>query len=140
MSDTIKAYAAWHPTKGFDEYHYEGPIAFADHDRTLLDDIKELNETDRTNNRNGWRIVEVEMRRIVPLLWDSFANRSFEPVEKRAAEIFADFEYTGPGEKPAWRPGGNSNKQDDARMLARQELRTAAEASTPSPAKLGSGQ
>ncbi len=126
MTETIKGYAAWHPTKGFDGYHYEGPVAFADHDRTLLDDIKELNEGDRTNNRNGWRIVEVEIRRIVPLPWDSYANRSFEPVEKRAAEIFASFAYDGPGEKPAWQPGGNSNKQDEARAIARQELRAPA--------------
>lgn len=130
MTETTKGYAAWHPEKGFDEYHYEGPIVFADHDRTLLDDIKELNENDRTNNRKGWRIVEVEVRRIVPLAWDSYANRSFEPVEKRAAEIYAALEYDGPGTKPEWTPGGNGTKQDEARGIARQEIRTAALAVT----------
>jgi hypothetical protein len=66
MTEIIKGWAAWHPTKGFDEYHYEGPIAFADHDQTLLDDIKELNENDRTNTRKGWRMVQVEIKRIEP--------------------------------------------------------------------------
>lgn len=126
MTYSIKGWAAWHPEKGFDEYHYEGPIAFADHDRTLLDDIKELNEADRTNARKGWRMVQVEIRKFEPLPWDAYSNRSFEPVEKRAAEIYAGFVYDGPGEKPAWTPGGNGTKQDEARVLAREEIRAIA--------------
>lgn len=64
MAEKLTAWAAWHPTKGFDDYHYEGPVAFMDHDRTLLDDIKELNEEDGTNNRNGWRMVKVEITKL----------------------------------------------------------------------------
>jgi hypothetical protein len=59
------------------------------------------------------------------LPWDAASNRAYEPVEKRAAEIYAAFGYDGPGEKPAWHPGGNSLKQDLARMDAREELRAA---------------
>lgn len=58
-----------------------------------------------------------------PDAWDAPANRSYEPVETRAAEIYASFGYDGPGEKPAWMPGGNSLKQDLARYDARLELR-----------------
>lgn len=58
-----------------------------------------------------------------PLPWDASVNRWYEPVETRAAEIYAAFPYNGSGEKPAWVPGGNSNKQDDARFDARRELR-----------------
>lgn len=57
--------------------------------------------------------------------WDAPSNRSYEPVESRAAIIYAGFDYDGPGEKPAWAPGGNSLKQDLARMDAREELRRA---------------
>lgn len=54
--------------------------------------------------------------------WDMFSNRCYPPVEKRAAEIYAAMEYEGPGSKPEWMPGGNSQKQDQARYLARREL------------------
>lgn len=60
-----------------------------------------------------------------PDAWDAPSNRGYEPVETRAAEIYAAFGYDGPGEKPAWFPGGNSLKQDLARDDARQELRQA---------------
>jgi hypothetical protein len=56
------------------------------------------------------------------LPWDAPSNRYYEPVERRAAEIYAGFPHEGPGEKPAWVPGGNSIKQDKARDLARKEL------------------
>lgn len=58
-----------------------------------------------------------------PLAWDANSNRSYEPVEVRAAEIYASFEYDGPGQKPAWTPGGNGLKQDEARFLARADIR-----------------
>jgi hypothetical protein len=64
MKDRIIAWASWHPTKGFDEHAYEGPVAYADHDVGLLDDIKDLNETDGTNSRDGWRMVKVEIRKL----------------------------------------------------------------------------
>lgn len=64
MPDTIKAWAAWHPTKGFDAYHYEGAIAFADIDEALLEDVADLNETDGTDQLTGWRVVQVEIRRL----------------------------------------------------------------------------
>jgi hypothetical protein len=58
--------------------------------------------------------------------WDHPSNRSYEPVEKRAKEIYDTFEYDGPGKKPAWTPGGNGTKQDEARQIARRELADAA--------------
>jgi hypothetical protein len=57
MKDRIIAWASWHPTKGFDEHAYEGPVAYADHDVAL-------NETDGTNSRDGWRMVKVEIRKL----------------------------------------------------------------------------
>lgn len=55
--------------------------------------------------------------------WDARHNRHYGPVEKRAAEIYANFIYPGVGTKPEWVDGGNSTKQDEARDLARAELR-----------------
>ena len=57
--------------------------------------------------------------------WDASWNRSYEPVETRAKEIYDGFIYDGPGKKPAWTPGGNGIKQDEARHMARKELHTA---------------
>jgi hypothetical protein len=63
-----------------------------------------------------------EIAKPPPVRWDAFYNRHYEPVEKRAAEIYATFEYNGPGTKPDWLPHGNSTMQDKARELARDEL------------------
>lgn len=62
-----------------------------------------------------------------PLAWDNLSNRSYEPVEIRAKEIYEAFVYDGPSGtiKPKWTPGGNGMKQDQARDLARRELRAA---------------
>lgn len=59
------------------------------------------------------------------LPWDAFANRHYEPVEKRAAEIYATYVYAGSdlSGKPDWTPHGNSDRQDSARAQARRELR-----------------
>jgi hypothetical protein len=59
--------------------------------------------------------------------WDHPSNRSYEPVEKRAKELYGNFGYDGPPgtTKPQWTPGGNGLKQDLARMDARAELRAA---------------
>lgn len=61
------------------------------------------------------------------LPWDHRQNRSYPPVEKRAAEIYAILAANDldPDPKPAWFPGGNSDKQEYARDRARQELRDA---------------
>lgn len=58
-----------------------------------------------------------------PPAWDAPHNRHYEPVETRAAEIYASYPYTGPGEKPGWVPHGNSEMQDRARAEARRDLR-----------------
>ena len=58
------------------------------------------------------------------LPWDAASNRNYEPVEALAAKIYAHFSYDEPGEKPPWIPGGNSLKQDLARMDAREKLRS----------------
>ena len=49
LHDRIVAYAAWHPTKGFDEHHYEGPIAFADleDDGGVIEVVKRLKRDGR---------------------------------------------------------------------------------------------
>jgi hypothetical protein len=62
-----------------------------------------------------------------PLAWDNLSNRSYEPVETRAKAIYDDFPYDGPAgtTKPRWTLGGNGLKQDQARDLARRELRAA---------------
>lgn len=59
------------------------------------------------------------------IAWDNQYNRSYSPVERRAAEIYHGFEYDEPGVKPSWFDGGNSLKQDAARQQARAELRAA---------------
>ena len=68
-------------------------------------------------------------------IWDMYSNRSYPPVEERAAEIYAGFEYDGPGSKPDWVPGGNSLMQDRARHFARQELIAAGHVPDPSIAR-----
>lgn len=60
-----------------------------------------------------------------PEPWDAPYNRSYEPVERRAAEIYATYEFEPPHLKPAWHTGGNSLRQDMARSRAREELREA---------------
>jgi hypothetical protein len=63
MSDVIKGWAVWHPTKGFDAYQYEGAIAFADLNDDIVEMVTDLNETDGTNKTNGWRAVPVILTR-----------------------------------------------------------------------------
>jgi hypothetical protein len=61
-----------------------------------------------------------------PLPWDAGSNYSYEPVEKRAKEIFdASLSVDRAGKKWNWIEGGNSTMQDEARILARRELREA---------------
>jgi hypothetical protein len=58
--------------------------------------------------------------------WDAYYNRAYKPVETRAKEIYDAFEwYEHHGKKPEWVRGGNSTKQDEARGIARRELREA---------------
>lgn len=61
MANTVKGWAVWHPTKGFDEFAYEGPIVYADLSDDLLEEIADLNQTDGTDKTNGWRAVAVEV-------------------------------------------------------------------------------
>lgn len=62
-----------------------------------------------------------------PLPWDAYINRYYEPVELLAQKLYERFDYDGPSgtTKPAWTPHGNGTKQDEARNLARKQLRTA---------------
>lgn len=59
--------------------------------------------------------------------WDHPTNRSYEPVETLAKVFYDQFVYDGPAgtTKPAWTPGGNGTKQDEARREARSYLRQA---------------
>jgi len=64
-----------------------------------------------------------------PQRWDDNRNRSYEPVEKLAQQIYEAFPFVNergepmPGKKPAWMPHGNGLKQDQARREARERLR-----------------
>lgn len=70
--------------------------------------------------------------------WDAHYNRSYEPVETRAKEIYDFFEYRDVGTKPAWVTGGNSLMQDEARICARKQLRDASHTpSVTSPLRQG---
>lgn len=62
-----------------------------------------------------------------PLPWDAYGNRYYEPVELLAQKIYERFDYDGPPgtTKPAWTPHGNGTKLDEARTLARKQLRSA---------------
>jgi hypothetical protein len=58
------------------------------------------------------------------LPWDAGSNRAYEPVEKRAKQIYdARLAVDHKGTRWPWLDGGNSLKQDEARVLARRELR-----------------
>lgn len=61
MKDVIVAWAPWHPEKGFDEYTYEGAVAYGDLCDNLLFDVKDLNEDDP---QKRWKAVKVEIRRV----------------------------------------------------------------------------
>lgn len=73
--------------------------------------------------------VDILQRTVIrePLAWDANENRQYAPVETRAKEIYDGFVYDGPEgtTKPAWTPGGNGLKQDEARFAARREIRAA---------------
>ena len=75
-------------------------------------------------------LKDCEFEKVVPPApaWDAPYNYNYEPVERRAAEIYDGFIYPGPGEKPKWIARGNGLKQDVARRLARSELRAAGHA------------
>lgn len=61
MSEVVRGWAIWHPTKGFNAYVYEGAIAWADIGDDLIEDVNDLNETDGTDKTNGWRIIAVHI-------------------------------------------------------------------------------
>jgi hypothetical protein len=64
------------------------------------------------------KIPEYEDLNAQPPAWDAYSNRSYEPVEILATEIF------NRGNPPVeWIPNGNSFKQDEARDQARRELK-----------------
>lgn len=80
----------------------------------------------------GFEIAKPE-----PAPWDAAWNRYYEPVEVMAAEIYAAFQYPrGEQLKPGWVPHGNSMKQDEARDLARRELRKAGHTQCENPRPL----
>ena len=67
MTHIAKGWAAWHPTKGFDAYHYEGAVAYADPHDDLLEIVADLNETDGTTTHDGWRIVLIDISVAKPI-------------------------------------------------------------------------
>ncbi|MCP1852732.1 MULTISPECIES: hypothetical protein [unclassified Bradyrhizobium] len=85
-----------------------------------------INNLTIAKDRIRWlsRQLEKATAPYVPV-WDANDNRRYEPVETRAKEIYDGFVYDGVGSKPKWTPHGNGIKQDDARDIARRELRAA---------------
>lgn len=76
----------------------------------------------------GSELNRVLRNRYPKPVWDAWHNRSHEPVEVMAKEIYDagdEIEILQNFKKPAWVPGGNSEKQDEARALARRKLREA---------------
>lgn len=71
----------------------------------------------------GSELNRVLRNRYPEPLWDAYHNRSYEPVEALAKEIYAAFDAPSGVRKPDWFPGGNSDKQDEARVIARRQLR-----------------
>jgi hypothetical protein len=57
----MTGWAAWHHTKGFDPYHYEGPIVYGDLNEELINDIDSLNEYE---TEKLWKAVKVEVRKV----------------------------------------------------------------------------
>jgi hypothetical protein len=101
----------------------------------LADCIDSLEYVDRAHpGTSGWGVraarVEAAKDALTELsekpshvAWNDAHNRYYQPVEERAAQIYAAFPYDGPGAKPSWTPHGNATMQDEARRLARTELR-----------------
>jgi hypothetical protein len=87
--------------------------------------LQEIDILDHAGRYGRLAREAIEALNPTPLAWDAPYNYGYEPVERRAAEIYAAFEYKGSGEKPKWQVGGNSLKQDQARQEAREELRQA---------------
>lgn len=57
----LVGFAVWHPQKGFYDHSFEGPIAYGNLSLSLIADVKDLNQQDGTNNRNGWRAVRIKV-------------------------------------------------------------------------------
>lgn len=70
-------------------------------------------DVDNSITHDAW--AETNQRYIDWLDWKA-------AVEKRAEQVYDAMPYDGSDAKPAWVPGGNSLKQDEARQLARAEL------------------
>jgi hypothetical protein len=63
MTINTEAWAAWHPKHGFAIPYHEGAIVFDNIDDAVRQ-VKNLNQDDRTNNRNGWRAVRVQINKL----------------------------------------------------------------------------
>jgi hypothetical protein len=62
----ILGFAIWHPKQGFHQPHqYEGPLAYVRSD-DATQEVLSLNRECGQNNRTGWRIVPVMIRRKAP--------------------------------------------------------------------------
>lgn len=105
----------------------------------FTDDIKkvrrELGGFDfaASDQRLAEHLLAMGYKKPQPLAWDDNRNRSYEPVETLAKQIYDDFEYDGPPgtKKPRWENGANGLKHDQARAIARDILRGKKHSSTP---------
>ncbi len=86
--------------------------------------LQEIDDLDH-HGRYG-RLAREALDALKPdvVAWDHPNNRSYEPVESLAEQIYDMFVYDGPAgtTKPRWQAGGNGTKQEEARALAREEL------------------
>ncbi len=85
-----------------------------------------LDDFDNPQAKHDSEVIADALNSSMPtvLPWDAFNNRSYEPVERRAKEIYeARLSVDPQGKHHPWVDGGNSEKQDDARVLARREIR-----------------
>jgi hypothetical protein len=93
--------------------------------------LQEINELDEHGRYGRLAREAIEALKPAQIPWDAYHNRSYEPVETRAKEIYDFFEYKGSDTKPPWVPGGNSDMQDEARVCARRQIREAALSGRP---------
>lgn len=62
MTNSITAWAPWHPQHGFQDQFMSATWVSTDLDE-IAARVKRLNEDDNTTNRNGWRAVRVTLSR-----------------------------------------------------------------------------
>lgn len=63
--EKLIGWAMWHPVIGFDYFAEEGPLVYAGLHEDLVREVKIRNQDEGTSNLNGWRVVKVEVRKVM---------------------------------------------------------------------------